>query len=64
MYIGSAKTYDFCMLVCFAFMYPLFSCLRAGILSSDIKGALVRTFEKRIPFQTSEKCLNVRLSLR
>ena len=39
MYIGSAKTYDFCMFVCFAFMYTLISCLHTCMLSSDIKRA-------------------------
>ena len=39
MYIGSAKTYDFCMFVCFAFMYTLISCLHTCMLLSDIKSA-------------------------
>ena len=39
MYIVSAKTYYFCMFVCFAFMYALLSCLHTWMLSSDIKRA-------------------------
>ena len=39
MYIGSAKTYGFCMFACFALMYALLSCLHTCMLSSDIKGA-------------------------
>ena len=39
MYVGSAKTYDFCMLVCFAFTYALLSCLHTYMFSFDIKRA-------------------------
>ena len=55
MYIGSAKTYDFCVFVCFAFMYALLSCLHTCMLSCDIK----RANRQNIPFQTFEKWHNV-----
>ena len=59
MYIGSAKTFDFCMCVCFVFMYALLSCLHTCMVSPDMKCNIVRTFENRIPFQTFEKWHNV-----
>ena len=59
MYIGSAKTFDFCMCVCFVFMYALLSCLPTCMVSPDMKCNIVRTFENRIPFQTFEKWHNV-----
>ena len=37
MHIVSAKTYYFCMFLCFAFMYALLSCFHTSMLSSDIK---------------------------
>ena len=49
MYIGSAETYDFCMLVCFALMF-------AQVyfhLISNVK--IFRTFENRVPIQTFEE---------
>ena len=42
MYIVSAKTYYFCMFVCFAFMIALLLCLHTCMLSSDIKSLLNR----------------------
>ena len=55
LYIVSAKTYDFYMFACFAFMYALLSCFQTCILSSDIKRAhIVRTLQNRIPFQKFE----------
>ena len=52
MYIGSAKTFDFCMFICFAFMF-------AHIYSFISNVHIVRTFQYRIPFQTFEKWHNV-----
>ena len=51
MYIGSAKTYDFCMLVCFAFMF--------AHTYVFIWYQIVRLFENRIPIQAFEKWHNV-----
>ena len=45
-YIGSAKTYGFCIFVCFAFTYVLLSCLHTCILSSDIKRAHLQNIWK------------------
>ena len=47
MYMGSAKTYYFCMFVCFAFMYALLSCLHTCMLSSDIKRAHRQNIRKQ-----------------
>ena len=47
MQIGSAKTYYFCMFVCFAFMYALLSCLHTCMLSSDIKRAHRQNIRKQ-----------------
>ena len=46
-YIVSAKTYYFCMFVCFAFMYALLSCLHTCMLSSDIKRAHRQNIRKQ-----------------
>ena len=46
------------MLVCFAFMYALFSCLPTCMLSSDIKREIVRTFENRNHIQMFEELHN------
>ena len=59
MYIGSAKTYDSCMFVCFAFMYALLSCLHTCMHHLISNVHIVRTFENSIPFQTFEKWHNV-----
>ena len=44
MYIGSAKTYDFYMLVCFPFTYALLSYPHTCMLSSDMKRANRQNF--------------------
>ena len=53
MYIGSAKTYDFYIFVCFSFMFA-HTCFH---LIPNVH--IVRTFGNRVPFQTFEKWLNV-----
>ena len=58
MYIRSAKAYDFCMLVCFVFMYALVSCLHTCMVLSDIKRANCQ-YKNTIPIQTFKKWHNV-----
>ena len=53
MCIGSAETYDFCMLVYFALMFAQV-CFH---LTSNVK--IFRTFENRVPIQTFEEWYNV-----
>ena len=47
MCIRSAKTYDFCVFVCFAFMYALLSHLHKCMLPSDIKLAHRQNIRKQ-----------------
>ena len=46
MYIGCSKTYDFCMFVCFVFMFALLSRLPTCMLSSDIRRARCQNIRK------------------
>ena len=71
MYIGSAKTYDFCMFVClqkhmtFLCLYVLLSCMLCFHICQHVcfnlisNVHIVRTFENRIPLQMFEKWHNV-----
>ena len=55
MCMRSAKAYDFCMPVCFAFINVLLSCLQTCILSSVIKRANCQNIQKQILIQLLEK---------
>ena len=59
MNIGFAKTYDFRMLVCFAFMYALLAYLHNAYFHLISNMQIVRTFKNRIPIQTFQKWNNI-----
>ena len=59
MYIGSAKAYDFCMLVYFAFMYALLYACTSVCFHQLSNVRIVRTFKKRITIQLFEKWHNI-----